>query len=65
VSDWAAGFATGIAVGLTIGLVTAGKQKPWSELTEKEKRLRVWLIAVAVVLLAAGIVAFLLISGSL
>ena len=62
-SDWAAGFATGIAVGLTIGLITGRKQKPWSELTEKEKKLRVWLIAAGVVMLAAGIVTFFLVAG--
>lgn len=61
-SDWGAGFATGIAVGLVIGLVTARRQKPWSELTDKEKRVMIWLIAAGVVLLAVGIVTFLLIA---
>ena len=62
-SDWGAGFAAGIAVGLVIGLTAGRKQKPWSELTEKEKRLRVWLIAAGAVLLAAGIIVFRLMSG--
>jgi len=61
-SDWGAGFATGIAVGLVIGLFAGRKQKPWSELTEKEKRLRIRLIALGVVTLAAGIVVFLVIA---
>jgi len=39
VSDWGAGFATGIAVGLAIGLATR-RQKPWSELTDREKKVR-------------------------
>ena len=62
-SDWGAGFATGIAVGLAIGLSFRRKQKPWSELTEKEKKLRVWLIAAGVILLAAGIVIFFLVGS--
>jgi len=59
-SDWGIGFAAGIVVGLVIGFVTGRKQKPRSELTEKEKRLRMWLIGGGVILLAAGaVVAFL------
>jgi hypothetical protein len=61
-SDWGAGFATGIAVGLAIGLTMVRRRKPWSELTDKEKRLMIWLIAAGVVLLAGGIVAFLLVA---
>ena len=61
-SDWGAGFAAGIAVGLAIGLATGRKQKPWSELTEKEKRIRIGLIAAGVVVLAAGIVTFWLVT---
>lgn len=40
---WGAGLATGIAVGFALGLVVGRlgvKQKPWSELTEGEKRTR-------------------------
>jgi len=39
---WGAGFATGIGVGFVSGLVVGRlgvKQKPWSELTDKEKKL--------------------------
>ena len=57
-SDWGAGFATGIAIGVAIGFATGRKQKPWSELTEKEKRLRVGLIGLGVITLAVGIVVF-------
>jgi len=53
-SDWGAGFATGIAVGLVIGLSAGRRQKPWSELSEREKKTRIGLIAAGVVLLAAG-----------
>jgi hypothetical protein len=38
---WGAGFATGIGVGFGLGLVVGSlglKQKPWSELTEKERK---------------------------
>jgi hypothetical protein len=54
-SDWAVGYATGLA----IGLVFARRQKPWSELSGTEKKTRIALIAIAVVLLVAGIVAML------
>ena len=60
---WGAGFATGIGVGFTIGLIVGSltvKQKSWSELTDKEKKTRIWLIAAGIILLIAGIVAFLL-----
>jgi hypothetical protein len=61
-SNWGIGFATGIFIGLIIGILTTRKQKPWSELTEKEKRIRIWLIGGGVILLAAGIVAAFLVS---
>ncbi len=50
-SGRAAGFATGIAVGLAIGLGFCGRQKPWSEMNDKEKRLKIALITLAVILL--------------
>jgi len=55
-SDWGAGFAIGIAIGLGVGR----RQKPWSELTQKEKRIRIGLIAAGGVLLIAGVVVLLL-----
>jgi hypothetical protein len=60
---WGAGFATGIGVGFAIGIIVGSltaKQKSWSELTEKEKKTRIWLIATGIIMLIAGIVAFLL-----
>jgi hypothetical protein len=42
-------------------ILTRGKQKPWSEMTAREKRITVWLIGIGVVLLVAGVVAFLVI----
>jgi len=58
---WGAGFATGIAVGFALGLVVGRlgvKQKPWSELTDKEKMTRKILIGVGSFFLLLGIVAF-------
>jgi hypothetical protein len=59
---WGAGFATGIGIGFVLGLVVGRlgvKQKPWSELTEKEKRTRKILIALSSALVLLGVVAFL------
>jgi len=57
---WGAGFATGIGAGFAIGLVVGSltiKQKPWSELTGKEKRTRKIMIGVGSFLLLLGIAA--------
>ena len=62
-SDWGTGFATGIAVGLTIGLSFGGRRKPWSERSEREKKLMIGLIGLGVIALAGGIIAFLLSTG--
>jgi len=59
-SDWGIGYAIGIFTGLAIGFVVGRRQKPLSELTEKEKKIRIGLIAAGVVLLAAGIVMLLM-----
>ena len=61
---WGAGFATGIGVGFAIGLIVGSltvKQKSWSELTEKEKKTRMWLVGAGIIFLIGGIVAFLLV----
>jgi len=61
---WGAGFATGIGVGFAIGIIVGSltvKQKSWSELTEKEKKTRIWLVGAGIILLIGGIVAFLLV----
>jgi hypothetical protein len=59
-SDWGVGYLFGMASGLAIGLIAGRRQKPWSELTQKERRIRIGLIAAGVVLLAAGIVMLLM-----
>ena len=61
-SDWGMGFATGIAVGLTIGFSVGKKSKPWSEMSAKEKKIRIGVVAAGVVLLAVGIIVFYLAS---
>ena len=43
-SDWGVGYALGIASGLAIGFATFRKQTSWSELTEKERKLRIILM---------------------
>lgn len=57
---WGAGYATGIAVGLTLGLIVGrlgAKEKPWSGLTDKEKRTRKIIIGAGSLLLILGIAA--------
>jgi len=61
---WGAGFATGIGVGFAIGLIVGSlivKQKSWSELTDKEKKTRIWLVGAGIIFLIGGILAFLLV----
>ncbi|HUV02018.1 MAG TPA: hypothetical protein VMW67_00980 [Desulfobacteria bacterium] len=63
-SDWVVGYimgmAVGIAAGFAIGLAAGKKQKPWSELTEQEKKIRKLLIGAGVVLLVLGVMVFVL-----
>jgi len=57
---WGAGFATGIGVGFALGLIVGrlgAKQKPWSEMTEKEKKARKMAIGAGSFLLLLGIAA--------
>jgi len=53
------GMFIGMAVGIAIGIPMGRKQKPWSELTPREKQLRIGLVALLAVLAVAGIVVFL------
>lgn len=57
------GIGLGIIVGFGIGLyfgIISKSQKPWSELTQKEKKIRITLIIAGVILLIAGIITFFL-----
>ncbi len=47
-SDWTIGYLLGIATGLAIGLVYARKQKPWSELSGTERKIRIGLLVIGV-----------------
>jgi tetrahydromethanopterin S-methyltransferase subunit F len=62
-SDWGFGYVSGIFVGLVIGLLVGRKREPWSELTDRQRKITIGLIAAGVVLLAAGIVVFFIVSG--
>ncbi len=57
---WGAGLATGIGVGFALGLIVGRlgvKRKPWSELTDKEKRTRKIAIGAGSILVLLGIAA--------
>ena len=56
---WILGLAAGMVIGISIGITIGTKQKPWSELTDSEKKTRIVIIATGVVLLVAGVVVFL------
>jgi hypothetical protein len=61
-SDWAVGFAIGIATGLAIGITVTRKEKTWSELSDREKRWRIGLIATGVALFIAGLAVFFVVD---
>jgi len=61
-NDLAVGFAIGIATGLAIGIAVTRKEKPWSELSDREKRLRIGLLAAGVVLFIAGLAVFFVVE---
>ncbi|HEX74969.1 MAG TPA: type II secretion system protein M [Dehalococcoidia bacterium] len=54
------GMFIGMSGGISIGIPMGRQQKPWSELTPREKRLRIGLAALGAILVVAGIVVFLL-----
>ena len=54
------GISMGIAAGIAIGIAIGRQQKPWSELTPREKQLRIGLVALGAGLVVAGLVMFLL-----
>jgi len=49
------GIAIGIAIGVSIGIALGKKQKPWSDMTEEEKRIRKIIIGVAMIFLIIGV----------
>ena len=56
---WGVGYPLGMATGLAIGLIYSGKLKPWPELNNKQRKIRIGLIAIVVVLLVAAIATML------
>ena len=57
-ADWimfALGIIIGIGIGLYFGLISK-TQKPWSELTEKEKKMRIAIMFTLAILVIAGVV---------
>jgi hypothetical protein len=60
-SDWGVGYAMGIASGLAIGFAPFRKRTSWPELSEKERKLGVRLVAIGVGALAAAAVVFFLV----
>ena len=54
------GMVIGMAGGIAIGISMGKRQKPWSELTPREKQLLIGSIALGAVLVVAGLVVFLL-----
>jgi len=58
------GLAVGVGAGIAIGISIGKKQKSWSELSERERKLRIGTIAALSVLALAGVVFFLIRSLS-
>ena len=61
------GYVIGLAVGLSIGLATGiaigKKEKPWSEMTSQEKKLKIAAVVLGVIMLVAGVVTFLVVRS--
>lgn len=62
-SDFVVGFIIGIPIGAAIGIaieIALGiQQKPWSELTEEEKKIRKNALFVGFLTLIIGVIVFL------
>ena len=54
------GLCIGIGGGIGVGIATGRLQKPWSELSKKEKKRKIATITAGVVLFVAGLVVFLI-----
>ena len=53
------GIAIGIAIGISIGISIGKKQKPWSEMTQEEKRNQKILIGMLSIISILGLIVFL------
>ena len=50
------GMLLGIAIGISIGISIGKKQKPWSELTDQEKKQKKLIVGAGVVILLIGLI---------
>jgi hypothetical protein len=50
------GMLIGIAIGVSIGISISRKQKPWSELTDKEKKQKKIIISIGFIILIIGFI---------
>jgi hypothetical protein len=48
------GMAIGLAIGLSLGISIGKKQKPWSELSDEEKRQRKFVVTAGIIILIIG-----------
>lgn len=53
-SDFVIGIPIGMAIGIAIGISLGRYKKPWSELTEEEKRNRKIMIGAGLIILIFG-----------
>ncbi len=58
-----AGFFVGYVIGLACGIAIGRKRKPWSEMSDTERKLTIGLIAAGVAALIGGIIVFILARG--
>jgi hypothetical protein len=62
-SDYVIGFITGIPIGTAVGIameIALGiREKPWSELTEDEKKIRKNALITGTITLIVGVIVFL------
>ncbi|VVB61858.1 Uncharacterised protein [uncultured archaeon] len=63
-SDFVIGFITGIPIGTAVGIaieIALGiHEKPWSDLTEEEKKIRKNALFIGIITLIVGVIVFLL-----
>lgn len=50
------GILIGLAIGISLGISIGRKQKPWSELTDKEKKYKKIIISIGIIILLIGLI---------
>ena len=56
ISEIVIGIIIGLAIGLSMGIIVGKKQKPYSDMNEKEKRIYKIIIGFGVILLTIGVI---------